>query len=116
VRRGQRGVAGQELGVLAGEDVVGDDAEAKRIAQRAAQREDQRSLAAADRPPDADGEGAPREIAIERRIAIGEPTRMIPVLVVVIVRVRMVMVTRVLMRVVVIVIVIVVVIVAHRRS
>ena len=53
---GERLVALQELGVLAGEDVVGDDAEPHAVAQRAAEREDERGLAAADRAADADGE------------------------------------------------------------
>ena len=44
--------------VLPREDVVGDDGEAVVVAQRAAEREQQRGLAAADRTADADGEGA----------------------------------------------------------
>ena len=57
----QRVVPHQKLGVFPGEDVVGDDAKLVTIAKRAAQREKERRLAAADRPADADRE-RPRAI------------------------------------------------------
>ena len=47
------------------EDVVGDDGDLVIVAQQAAEREQQRGLAAADRSADADGERPPREVAIE---------------------------------------------------
>ena len=50
----ERFVAHQELRVLLGVDVVGDDAELVFVAQRAAQRQRQRGLAGTDRAADAD--------------------------------------------------------------
>src|SRR5262249_59416921 len=80
---GERLVALEELGVLAGEDVVGDDAEAHPIAERAAQRQDERGLAAADGAADADGEGAAAEVAAARRRAVVEVAGVVIVAVVV---------------------------------
>ena len=53
---GQHRVAPEEVGVLGRVDVVGDDADAYVVAERAAQRGDERGLAAADRSADADAE------------------------------------------------------------
>ena len=50
--------AGQELGVLAGVDVVGDDGQVDLGPERPAEPLDQRRLARADRPADAEGEDA----------------------------------------------------------
>ena len=81
----ERLVAHEKLGVLAREDVVGDDAEAVRVAQRAAEREHQRRLAAADGPADADREAARAVVARDRRVALVEEAGVI----VMFVRVRM---------------------------
>ena len=72
---GKRVVAGQELGVLPREDVVGDDGELVIVAKQPAEREQQRGLAAADRAADADGERPAREVAGERRRAIAKRAR-----------------------------------------
>ncbi len=76
-RGGARG-GDEELRVFAREDVVGHHAEAHRVAQGAAQRQQQRCLAAADRPADPDGEGAHRGVAGERRLTLGEQARAAP--------------------------------------
>jgi hypothetical protein len=78
-------VPGQELGVLAREDIVRHDTQPQRVAQRAAQREDQRGLAATNRSADTDGERARREIAPPRCFAVVETAGMVPVLVMMIV-------------------------------
>ena len=66
--RRQRLVAHQELGVFPREDVVGDDARGCESSRSsAAERQQQRGLAAADRPADADGERARAIVARERR-------------------------------------------------
>ena len=54
----QRARAHQELGVLVGVDVVGDDREAVAIAQPLAQPVQQCRLAGSDRTADADGHAA----------------------------------------------------------
>ena len=54
---GQRPAAHQELGVLLGVDVVGDDGDVVAVAQALAQRIDQRGLARADGAGDADAKG-----------------------------------------------------------
>jgi hypothetical protein len=60
---GRQGVVpDEELGVLASEDVVRHDRERARVAERAAEREDERGLPAPHRTAHADGEGAPAEI------------------------------------------------------
>ena len=59
---GQGVVPDEELGVLAGEDVVRHDRERARVAERAAEREDERGLPAPHRTADAHREGAPAEI------------------------------------------------------
>ena len=69
---GQRVVAHQELGILLREDVVGDDPQLIAIAQLAAQRQQQRRLAAAHRAADADGERARAVVAPLRRRALTE--------------------------------------------
>ena len=56
---GQHAVPAQEVGVLGGVDVVGHHGQRQPVAQRPAQRRDQRGLAAADRTADADLERAP---------------------------------------------------------
>ena len=84
-RRGQRLVPVQELGVLAGEDVVGDHAEPARVAERAAELEEQRRLAAAHGPADADRERARPEVALVRAVALAEGARVGPGVVCVIV-------------------------------
>ena len=53
----QRLGADQELGVLAGVDVVGDHGELIALAQRLAQGVEQGGLAGADRAADADAQG-----------------------------------------------------------
>ena len=53
---GQHAGGAQELGVLGRVDVVGDDAEARLVRKRAAQRGDQAALAGADGAADADPE------------------------------------------------------------
>lgn len=68
----KRVMADQELGVLAGEDVVGDGAEVQLIAEGEAQLEHECGLAAADGAADADGEGAAVEVAVERGLALVE--------------------------------------------
>ena len=68
----QRVVAHQELGILLREDIVRDDAQLIAIAQPAAQRQQQRGLAAAHRPADADGERAAAVIAALRRRPLTE--------------------------------------------
>ena len=60
---GQRLVPHEELGVLAGEDVVRHHAERARVAERAAEREDERGLPAPHRAAHAHGEGAPAEMS-----------------------------------------------------
>jgi len=77
-------VPGEELGVLAREDVVGHHAERAAIAKRAAQRQHERGLAAADRAADPDGERALREVAGERPRPLVEPPGVLPDLVVVV--------------------------------
>src|SRR5262245_988209 len=77
----ERLVADQELRVLAREDVVRDDAEAVRAAERLAEREHQRRLAAAHGPADADREAARAVVARERRVALVEEAGMIVLLV-----------------------------------
>ena len=52
--RRQRAGAGQELGILLGVDVVGDDGDVVAVAHVLAEAIDQRRLAGADRPADAD--------------------------------------------------------------
>ena len=54
---GEGAAAHQELGVLLGVDVVGDDGDVEPIAQLLAQRIDQRGLARADGAGDADAKG-----------------------------------------------------------
>ena len=78
---GERAMPVEELGVLAREDVVGDDAEAHAIAQRAAEREDERGLAAPDGSANADREGALRVVATARGLAVAEAPRVRPRLV-----------------------------------
>ena len=56
----QRAGAGQELGVLAGVDVVGDGGDVVAVAQALAERVHQRRLAGADRAADADAKRAVR--------------------------------------------------------
>ena len=80
VRR-QRLVAHQELGVLPREDVVGHDARLCVVAQRAAERQQQRRLAAADRAADADRERARPVVARDRRVALVEQTGVVVVFV-----------------------------------
>src|SRR5262249_3787347 len=65
-------IALQEPRVLAGEDVVRDDAEAHAVAKLLAHGQDERGLAAPDRPADADRERALREVAAPARLALGE--------------------------------------------
>ncbi len=62
--RRQGPVAGQELGVLAREDVVGHDGDVVLGTQGQAQREHQRRLARPDGPADADREGAVDPVAV----------------------------------------------------
>ena len=71
----QRVVAHQELGIFLREDVVGDDPKLIAIAKRAAQREQQRGLAAAHRAADADGERSRAVVAALRRGALTERAR-----------------------------------------
>src|SRR5690606_22807933 len=63
LRRRERLVTVQELGVLAREDVVRDDAEPQPVAELTAEREHERGLAAPDRSADAYGERAAPERA-----------------------------------------------------
>jgi hypothetical protein len=65
-------VPDQELRVLLGEDVIGDDRELAVVAEQAAEPEQQGGLAAADRTPDPDGERPGRVVAAEGRPAIVE--------------------------------------------
>lgn len=74
-------MADQELGVLTGEDVVGDGAEVQLIAEGEAQLEHESGLAAADGTADADGEGAAVEVAVERGLALVEVPGVIEVFV-----------------------------------
>ncbi len=67
---GERLVPHQELGVFLREDVVGDDRELVVLAQQAAESEEQRGLAAADRAADADGERPRRVVTRERRLTL----------------------------------------------
>ena len=83
VTRRQGLVADQELGVLAREDVVRDHAQAVPVAQTAAEREQQRRLAAADRPADADRERPLGEVSRQRIVALDEAAGVIPGIVVV---------------------------------
>mmetsp|Transcript_10491 Transcript_10491/g.27890 ORF Transcript_10491/g.27890 Transcript_10491/m.27890 type:complete len:256 (+) Transcript_10491:397-1164(+) len=62
--RGQRLVAREELAILAGEDVIGHDADRVPFAQAAAQLQHERRLAGADGTADPDREGALVEVAI----------------------------------------------------
>src|SRR5438876_7786892 len=73
----------QELGIFAREDVVCDDAETVVVAERLAERQQQRSLPAANRSADPDGEAAHGVVAGERRPTLMEQARMGGVLMVV---------------------------------
>ena len=77
----QGAVADEELSVFAGEDVVGDGAEAQAVAEGEAELEHERGFAAADRTTDTDGEGASGEVAGEGAVAEVEVPRMIEVFV-----------------------------------
>ena len=65
-------MAHEELAVLLGEDVVGDDAEAVAVAEPPAQGEEQGRLAAAHRAADADRERAAAVVARVRLVAFRE--------------------------------------------
>jgi hypothetical protein len=69
-------MAMQKLGVLAREDVVRHDAEAHRVAKSAAQSEQERRLAAADRSADAYRECTVLVAPWPRRFAIAEESTM----------------------------------------
>ena len=69
-------MADQKVGVLACKDVVRHDAEAVRVAQRAAQLQQQRGLSAADGSANADREAAGAVVAAARRLALMEQARM----------------------------------------
>src|SRR4051812_22108431 len=69
---GQRLVAHQELGVLAGEDVVRHHSQGDAIPKLAAEGEEERGLAASDGSADADGERPQRVVARERPPALVE--------------------------------------------
>src|SRR4029077_10122406 len=73
-----------EPGRPRGEDFVGDDAQAVRVAERAAEGQHQRRLAAADGAADAHREAAGPVVAGDRRVALVEE----PGVIVVLVRVR----------------------------
>ena len=77
----ERAVPDQELGVLAREDVVRDDAEAMLVPQAPAELEQQRRLAAADGPADADRERPFGEVARLRRGALGVAAGALPLVV-----------------------------------
>ena len=71
----QHAVAQQEVGVLGGVDVVGHDGQPQLAGERPAQRRDQRGLAGADRPADADPQrprpGAQRRVRVDARVGMG---------------------------------------------
>src|SRR4051812_16980650 len=69
---GQRLVAHQELGVLAGEDVVRHHSQGDPIPQLATEGEEERGLAASDGSADADRERPQRVVARERPAALVE--------------------------------------------
>ena len=74
--RRQRTVARQKFAILLGKNVVGHDADVSLVAQPQAELKHKRSLAAADRSADADGERASLEVAVERLVAFVKVTRM----------------------------------------
>lgn len=79
--RFERAMADQEFPVLAGEDIVGDGAQAEAITQGEAQLQHQRGLPTAHRAADPNREGPSREIAVQGLIPQMKMPGMIEVLV-----------------------------------
>ena len=71
----------QEFAVFFGEDVIRDRSEAQTASKMAAELKHQRSFSTPNRPSDANGKSAAREIAIKRLVAIVKVAGMIQVLV-----------------------------------
>ena len=71
----------EEIAIFFGEDVIGNRCDTHPTTQMTAELKHQRGFSAPNRPSDANGKSAAREIAIKRLVAIVKVARMVQVFV-----------------------------------